>query len=39
MAQEIGESREKWGMDVMKMAENFANNMKKEVKRKRYSST
>lgn len=32
MAQEIGESREKWGMDVMKMAENFANNMKKEVK-------
>jgi len=31
MAQEIGESREKWGWDVMKMAEDFANNMKKEV--------
>lgn len=28
MAQEIGESREAWGKDVMKMAENFANNMK-----------
>lgn len=28
MAQEIGESREAWGLDVMKMAENFANNMK-----------
>lgn len=28
--QEIGESREKWGWDVMKMAEDFANNMKKE---------
>ncbi len=32
MAQEIGESREKWGWDVMKMAEDFANNMKSEVK-------
>ncbi len=32
MAQEIGESREKWGWDVMKMAEDFANNMKKEVR-------
>lgn len=32
MAQEIGESREAWGRDVMKMAENFANNMKSEVK-------
>ena len=31
MAQEIGESREKWGSDVMKMAEDFANNMKSEV--------
>lgn len=30
MAQEIGESREKWGEDVMKMAENFANAMKSE---------
>lgn len=28
MAQEIGESREAWGKDVMKMAEDFANNMK-----------
>ena len=32
MAQEIGESREKWGWDVMQMAEDFANNMKSEVK-------
>jgi hypothetical protein len=32
MAQEIGESREIWGWDVMKMAEDFANNMKSEVK-------
>lgn len=32
MVQEIGESREKWGWDVMKMAEDFANNMKSEVK-------
>jgi len=28
----IGEAREKWGRDVMKMAEDFANNMKNEVK-------
>jgi len=32
MAQEIGESREKWGWDVMKMAEEFANNMKSELR-------
>jgi hypothetical protein len=32
MVQEIGESREKWGWDVWKMAEEFANNMKTEVK-------
>lgn len=32
MAQEIGESREKWGWDVMKLVEDFANNMKHEVK-------
>jgi hypothetical protein len=32
MAQEIGESREAWGKDVMKKAEDFANNMKSEVK-------
>lgn len=32
MAQEIGESREAWGWDVMKMAEDFANNMSKEMK-------
>jgi hypothetical protein len=32
MAQEIGESREKWGWDVMHMAEEFANKMKSEVK-------
>jgi len=30
MVQEIGESREAWGWDVMKMAEEFANNMSKE---------
>ena len=30
--QEIGESREKWGRDVMKMAEEFCNSMKDEVK-------
>ncbi len=28
MAQEIGESREAWGRDVMKMAEDFASGMK-----------
>ena len=28
MSQEIGESRIAWGLDVMKMAENFASNMK-----------
>lgn len=32
MAQEIGESRETWGWAVWKMAEEFANNMKSEVK-------
>ena len=32
MAQEIGESREKWGWDVFHMAEDFANNMKSEVR-------
>src|ERR1043166_9201496 len=32
MAQEIGESREKFGWDVMKMAEDFANNTKNEVR-------
>lgn len=32
MAQEIGESREKWGNDIWQMAEEFANNMKSEVK-------
>lgn len=32
MAQEIGESREKWGWEVMKMAEEFANAMKSEVR-------
>ena len=32
MAQEIGESREAWGWDVMKMAEDFAQNMSKEDK-------
>lgn len=30
MAQEIGESREKWGQDVWKMASDFAENLKKE---------
>jgi hypothetical protein len=28
--QEIGESRETWGWDVVRMAEDFANNMKNE---------
>lgn len=32
MAQEIGESREAWGRDIWKMAEDFASKMKKEVK-------
>src|ERR1051326_2114427 len=32
MAQEIGESREQWGRDVWNKAEDFANNMKIEVK-------
>lgn len=32
MAQEIGESREKWGWDVMNMAVDFAEKMKKEVR-------
>jgi hypothetical protein len=32
MAQEIGESREAWGQDVWKMAEEFASKMKSEVK-------
>ena len=30
MAQEIGESREAWGWNVWRMAEDFANNMKSE---------
>ena len=30
MVQEIGESREAWGWDVMKMAEDFANKLSKE---------
>jgi hypothetical protein len=30
MSQEIGESREQWGQAVWNMAEDFANNMKKE---------
>lgn len=30
MAQEIGESREVWGRDVMQMAENFAKNTKSD---------
>lgn len=30
--QEMGESREAWGKDVVKMAEDFANGMKSEVK-------
>ena len=32
MAQEIGESREAWGLDVMKMAEDFANHMSHEMR-------
>jgi hypothetical protein len=32
MPQEMGESRDSWGMNVMKMAEDFANNMKHEDK-------
>jgi hypothetical protein len=32
MVQEIGESRDAWGSKVWQMAEDFANNMKKEVK-------
>ncbi len=32
MAQEMGESREAWGWDVVKMAEEFANNMKSEAR-------
>ena len=32
MAQEIGESREAWGRDVVKLVEDFANQMRKEVK-------
>ena len=32
MVQEMGESREAWGWDVMKMAEDFANKMKRETK-------
>jgi hypothetical protein len=32
MAQEMGESREAWGKDVVKMVEDFANAMKSEVK-------
>lgn len=32
MAQEIGESREAWGLDVMRMAEEFANSMSHEMK-------
>jgi len=30
--QEIGESREQWGKDVVKMVEDFANKMDKEVR-------
>lgn len=30
MVQEIGESREAWGLDVVKLVEDFANNMSKE---------
>ena len=30
--QEIGESRDAWGLDVMKKAEEFANNLKSETK-------
>jgi hypothetical protein len=32
MAQEIGESREAWGRDVWRKAEDFANRMKNETK-------
>lgn len=32
MAQEMGESREAWGRDVVKMVEDFASKMKAEVK-------
>ncbi len=32
MAQEIGESREAWGMDVWAKAEEFANNLKSDVR-------
>lgn len=32
MATEIGEARERWGQDVWKLAEDFANNMKSEVR-------
>lgn len=32
MAQEMGESRDAWGMGVLKLVENFANNMKHEDK-------
>lgn len=32
MAQTIGESREAWAIDVWHMVEDFANNMKSEVK-------
>lgn len=32
MAQEIGESRDAWGTDVWKQAEDFAEKMKSEVK-------
>lgn len=32
MAQEIGESREQWGWDIWRLAEDFCSNMKKEVR-------
>lgn len=32
MAQEIGESREAWGWDIWRKAEDFANRLKREVK-------
>ncbi len=32
MVQEIGESREAWGWNVVRMVEDFANNMKSEEK-------
>lgn len=32
MAQEIGESREAWGWNVMRLVEDFASNMNKEEK-------